>query len=868
MTRIVKPAAGVIPWSRCLTGLASWICLGLLMVRAEPSPFGAQSDGWPGAVIRGRQSLVQIGNDQAARQKAGTALARSLEIEFPRQMDWVMQDFGKNLPAWLESSAPLSLHVLERVLAETGAAGEPLRSELAELAAVAPGDARWLAFYERAAGLRRKTRLQPLVARWPKIVFTKHQVLGGSHYAYTEGQSDAQNERQFDPGAALCILDLAETSGKVQTLLADARGVVRDPDVSWDGRRILFAWKKSNQQDDYHLYEWQVETGQARQLTSGLGCADYEGAYLPGGDILFNSTRCVQTVDCWWTEVSNLYRCDPNGQFMRRLTFDQVHDNYPAVLPDGRIIYTRWEYNDRGQIYVQGLFQMNPDGTAQAEFYGNNSWFPTSVLHARGIPGTQKVVAIFAGHHTRQTGKLGILDPARGRQENAGAQLIAPVRSTPADKIDAYGQQGELFQYPYPLDEQTFLAAYSPHGWARSPAHFGIYLVLADGRRELLAWDPATSCSQPVPLAPRVEPPVRPSLVDYRQDTGVYYLQDIYSGPGLRGIPRGSIPRLRVVALDFRAAGIGCNYSSGPAGGALSSTPISIGNGAWDVKVVLGSARIYPDGSACFKVPARTPVYFQALDERGYVVQTMRSWSTLQPGEKSSCVGCHESKNATPPNLDGLTLAFKAGPQALEPFYGPPRGFSFAREIQPVLDRHCVQCHNNHELLLQRAGLQSPPAVRPAIQTNSVFSLRDVPVREELSRRLWSASYLALSQARLSDRFNNPHLAGEAGELVNWIGAQSVPEMLPPYFQGAARSRLMNLLANGHEGVTLSREELEKMACWIDLLVPFCGDYAEANGWSAAEAGKYAHFLEKRRQLERAEQRGIQALLNRMNNAE
>jgi hypothetical protein len=315
---------------------------------------------------------------------------------------------------------------------------------------------------------------------------------------------------------------------------------------------------------------------------------------LPNGDILFNSTRCVQTVDCWWTEVSNLYTCrgmgfqpmnhrqdadatksrgqdarDTQGQdglatgrSLRRLTFDQVHDNYPTVLPDGRIVYTRWEYSDRGQLFVQGLFLMNPDGTGQTGLYGNNSWFPTSLLHARGIPGTHKIVATFSGHHTRQTGKLGIVEPARGRQENAGTRLIAPVRDTPAERIDAYGQEGDLYQYPYPLSKSEFVVACAPLGWSRTPTLFKLYWVAADGRRELLAADPEISCNQPVPLAARMRPPIRANLVDYRQTTGACFLQDICKGPGLAGIGRGTVKKLRVVALDYRAAGVGWNYDA------------------------------------------------------------------------------------------------------------------------------------------------------------------------------------------------------------------------------------------------------------------------------------------------------------------
>jgi hypothetical protein len=772
-------------------------------------------------------------------------LAQLAEV-YPLEQDWWLQDTGGDLGIASDADglSGWSRRLASRAIEELGEHGASSRRGFEALLreGTGAGDARWLELYRVACQQRRAQRLASLVGRWPQMVFTKHYNLGGSHYAYTEGQSDAQNERTFVPGSALCLLDWDEVrfEGRIRTLLEDPEGVIRDPDVSWDGGRVLFSWKKADRTDDYHLYELEVKSGRVRQLTDGLGFADYEGAYLPDGSIVFNSTRCVQTVDCWWTEVSNLYACDRDGGRIRRLTFDQVHDNYPTVLPDGRLIYTRWEYNDRGQIFVQGLFQMNPDGTGQTEFYGNNSWFPTSILHARGIPGSTKVVAIFSGHHTLQAGKLGLLDPACGRQENTGAQLIAPVRGTPAARIDAYGQDGDLFQYPYPLSESEFVVAYAPRGWAVQPTRFGLFWMARDGRRELLWSDRDLSCCQPVPLAARPLPPARPSRVDYSRADGTIYLEDVYAGPGLAGIARGTVRSLRVVALDYRAAGLGWNYNHGPAGDALISTPVALGNGTWDVKVVLGEARVHSDGSAFFKVPARRPVYFQAIDTNGFAIQTMRSWTTLQPGENAACVGCHESKNATPSLARAPSVAMRAGPQELAPFHGPARGFSFRREIQPILDRHCVRCHPGPD---------------------SAIDLRDTPVVEALAKRRWSASYLTLINGRDAALEGNRYLAGHPNTNLNWISAQSAPGLLPPYSAGAARSRWLGLLREGHRGAVLDATELETLACWIDLLVPFCGDYTEANTWTAEEAERYEHFRQKREAMAAGERRSIEALV-------
>jgi hypothetical protein len=263
-------------------------------------------------------------------------------------------------------------------------------------------------------------------------------------------------------------------------------------------------------------------------------------------------------------------------------------------------------------------------------------------------------------------------------------------------------------------------------------------------------------------------------------------------------------------------------------------TPVAIGHGSWDVKEVVGTATVHEDGSAAFEVPARTPIYFQALDEQGYVVQTMRSWTTLMPGETQSCVGCHENKNSVPPARHGPSLAMREGVQRLTPFHGPPRGFSFPKEIQPILDRKCTRCHNDSE----ENGCNLSPRL----------------VTMGGAQRQFSRAYLSLT-----------HTRGDTGDcshrLVNWIDSMSKPSPLPPYYRGAATSGLMKLLAEGHEGVQLSREERERIACWIDLLVPYCGDFTESHAWPDKDAATYARYTERRRKMEDIERQNILSLL-------
>jgi hypothetical protein len=821
---------------------------GVLLGWLAAWPGLAVAAGWVDAVVAARGKV--LAEPAAGQVLLAAAEWRRLDREFPVESDWLLQDLGMRRGEWLRGAADAAKPPLEKVLSELGPAGESFRGQLAALADFPATDPRWLDLYAKAAAQRRLLRLQSVESRTPHIVFAKHYNLGGSHYAYTEAQSDAQNERFYELGASLCMLDLRQGNATVRTLLDDPDGIIRDPQPDWGAKKILFAWKRSDRLDDYHLYEMDLTDCAIRQLTYGLGVADYEGAYLPDGGIIFSSTRCVQTVDCWWTEVSNLYACDADGRRLRRLGYDQVHTNYPQVLDDGRVTYTRWEYNDRGQIFPQPLFQMNPDGSGQTEFYGNNSWFPTSILHARGIPGTGRVAAILSGHHSDQSGKLAIIDPAKGRQENQGIQLIAPERNTPADRIDSYGQHGDQWMHPYPLNDREFLVSFWPDDGARLrrkdrlDGWFRIFWMDRDGRRELLASDPAASCDQPAPLIARKVPATRQSPVDPRKTTGIYYVQDIHAGPGLQGVPRGTAREIRVVSLDFRAAGIRANGNHGPAGSALVSTPIAISNGAWDPKIILGTVPIQADGSAMFEVPARTPVYFQVLDAQRQMIQTMRSWSTLQPGETFSCVGCHENKNETPPAHPDISLAMKAGPAKLVPFYGPPRGFSFVKEIQPILDRHCVTCHDR----------QVAPGT--ALPGGKAFSLKGDTTADPPAGKAWSDAYLNLTGVAWPKEpgtatgrpFASP-AAGRSGPLVNWPDIQSPPPMLPPYAAGSAKSRLLTLLRQGHQKVQLNREELDKLAAWIDLLVPFGGDYVEGNCWNAGETARYQKFLAKRQAL-------------------
>lgn len=731
-----------------------------------------------------------------------------------------------------------------------------LSSDIPEVQGLANRLQNTLKSYRNFCIERRAARLAKLKSLYPTLVYARHYIMGGSHYAYTEGLSDAQAERNFHPGSRLCMAEWRKGIWHETPLLESEKGVIRDVDVDYSAKNILFAHKKSDRNDDYHLYQMELSSGDVTQLTQGLGIADYEGCYLPDGSIIFNSTRCMQIVDCWLTEVSNLYRCDNDGSNILRLTFDQVHDNFPTVTWDGRILYTRWEYNDRSQMYPQPLFQMLPDGTAQSAVYGENSWFPTTIIHARAIPGGSKIMAIATGHHSRQTGKLILINPALGRQEAEGVTLVAPKRETKSVIIDAYGQDDELFIYPYPIDEESLIVTFKPEGWhhADGKRHenrttgFGIYWMDLDGNRELLVSRHGMACGRALPLAERPRPPMRPSLLDYTSKTGTFYIQDIYIGDPMEGVKRGTVKTLRVAAIDYRVAGIGDNGNHGPGGGALVSTPPAIGNGSWDPKIVLGETPVYEDGSAFFTVEARTPLYFMLLDEKGRMVQTMRSWTMVQPGENASCVGCHESKNSVPIATARPTQAMTQGPRPLDPALGPRRGFSFLKEIQPVLDKHCITCHDGSKAEL------------PDLTSRRVTDPR--------AKRHWTASYIALTHAKPDDKPDGKKPASRwrgnpDHKLLNWVSAASVPTLLPPYSAGSNKSELFSKMLDKNHCETISKQEIDLLALWVDLGVPFCGDYTEAADWNEKDWDKHNYALRKRQQANAEDQETIRHLSSR-----
>jgi formylglycine-generating enzyme required for sulfatase activity len=593
----------------------------------------------------------------------------------------------------------------------------------------------------------------------------------------------------------IAVLSPVRPEGKLTTLYKPQEKVfVGDLKLHFDADRLAFSMPASPPQGRWQIWEMKTDGTGLRQVTKGdePDVDNYTPCYLPNGRIIFDSTRCFQGVPCVGgsNTVANLCIMDADGSHVRQLCFDQDHDWYPTLLNDGRVLYTRWEYTDSPHYFTRLLFHMNPDGTNQMEYYGSNSPWPNSTFYAKPIPGhPTMVVGVISGHHgVPRMGELILFDPALGRHQADGVVQRIPghgVKVEPVIGDQIVANSWPKFLHPWPLSEKYFLVAMQPD--ARSL--WGIYLVDVFDNLTLIKELPGYVLFEPVPLRKTDRPPTIPDRVEPQSREAVVYVSDIYAGKGLDGVPHGTVKRLRLFEQHYAYPGMGGHIDIGI-------------DGPWDVHRILGTVPVEADGSASFKVPANTPIAVQPLDEKGRSLQIMRSWFTAMPGERVSCVGCHESQNAAPPRKP--TLAMQRRPSDIQPWYGPARGFSFAREVQPVLDKYCVGCHDGSKT--------ADGSVKPDFRFgghSEGTALGQTRLGKKPAMGNFTPSYVAL----------HPY--------VRRPGPESDYFLQQPLEYHASVSELVQILEKGHYGVKLDAEAWDRLTTWIDLNVPDHGTWTE-----------------------------------------
>ena len=463
------------------------------------------------------------------------------------------------------------------------------------------------------------------------------------------------------------IATLNIQNGSLETVYTPTDGgFVGDLELYYDAQKMLFSGIGKNNAWGIFELDLKKKNQSPTQISPAIADIDcMDPVYLPDDRIIYASTSGFQGVPCVGGRdfCANLHILDRKTGKIRRLCFDQDNNWNPTVLPNGKILYQRWEYTDSAHYFSRVLLHMNPDGSNQKEFYGSNSYWPNSMFYARPIPGSSsKFIAIVTGHHgVARAGELVLFDNNKGRHEADGAIQKLPGAGKKVEPVvldQLVRDSFPLFLHPYPLSEKHFIVSMSLDN-----KNYGIYLIDTFDNIVPIKVADKNSYVEAIPLRKIKRQPIKPDIVQPEKKDATFYIQDIYAGPGLKGIPRGTVKKLKVYTYEYAPRKQGGHNAIGM-------------EGPWDVRIVLGTIPVNSDGSVIFKAPANRPVGFLPLDAEGKSMQMMRSWTTAQPGEIVSCIGCHEDQSMAP--ISRPTMASTMKPRELKPWLGKaPHGFSF-----------------------------------------------------------------------------------------------------------------------------------------------------------------------------------------------
>ncbi len=637
-------------------------------------------------------------------------------------------------------------------------------------------------YYQARLAKRRLMMRDPDLAPIDRVLFVKRRPFEPSH------NYSVLLDSRYRPGGAVCLMEvpqrderLAPLEANVARLFESKGGIARNPMASFDLSKIYFAYRPSAD-GYYHIYEMNPDGSGVKKLTDGP-FHDYWPCPLPDGDLAMISTRCKARYLCWRPQVAVLFRMKPDGSDIRPLSHSNLSEWAPSIMDDGRVIWTRSEYIDKGADFGHTLWALRPDGAKMELVFGNDIIQPNGYANGREVPGTNEVCCTLISHFGDLNGPIALLDIDKGRFNPKAIRSITPEVPWPG-----MWPKEECFRDPVPVSRDYVLCSHAPRDV------FGIYVIDRHGNREVVHLDLGMSSVCPTPFQPRQTPPVLADATHAtKEERAEIILVDVYEGIS-PPVERGRVKYIRVVE-EVRA-----NLEQMPDGTYRDDHPDFIkwyaapidkvhGPCGWPSYVAKAPHGIVPveeDGSARFTVPAGKTLYFQALDENLTELQRMRSVLQTQSGETRSCIGCHEGRHVAPPtNCRVMAMTQSAKTPQVASWGGVP--LSYEKVVQPVLDAKCVRCHDGSH--------------KRGLDLRGVLDADKIP-----------ASYKTLIRKGLV------HFAD-----YGWNSGGC--EKFPPLTLGSIRSKVVQVLEAGHKDVKLTRDEMRRLKTWIDLNCPLWPDY-------------------------------------------
>jgi hypothetical protein len=692
-----------------------------------------------------------------------------------------------------------------------------------------------------------------------EIVYVKREPYSSDHY-YTDINNGTSPDR-FDADNGIYIYNLRTRRARpvvTASNMPGGNGFIGKISLSFDARQVIFDFRE-DPGSGFRIWEVNVDGTGLRQVLQRpkdekakvarwgkpWHTDDIHPCYLQDGKIMFSSTRSEHTVLCGGSAAlvaPTLHRMDADGSNIEQLTKSPVSEFCPVVLDDGRVMYHRWEYIDKGARVCKTIWSMNPDGTMPQELYGVSDDTTTVYMYPQAMPGDLHRIVCVGTCHFPQGGCLGAImlidlqqgvlrrgpDPdepdyvqwdPRYAVTNITPHVFIERRTEPGwfflrddgeYTYDKQGQSGHLYTHPYPVGPNKFLVSYKedPADHYKNVADaYSLYLIDTEGNHRLVHRDERLSLWHPTPLVARKVPPQIKSSREPQyaaNNEALCILADVYEG--LEGVERGQVKWLRINEAIPRYWDTGRRWGS--------ATSSSAWKAALWPRVQWGVVPVETDGSAYFKVPANRNIFFQALDENFMEIRRERTYVNYHPGEVRSCVGCHGRANRTVHAKSGQSrIAMTRPPSTPQPQPcdmienggdgRPQQVIHYTTDIQPIFNAKCVSCHGN----------QDPAG--------------DLRLTDDITV-YYNTSYEQLAQKQLAGPIISEFTTFRRGDQGNYNGHTAAPHSL-----GSHNSILIGMLtdpahpknAEEDHSEMLDKMELMVLSRWVDSNYQFYGGY-------------------------------------------